>query len=146
MLISCTLKNAQVYLPTVAKTEAGFYMNREPVAVVPASDADALRRELRKLLKHGNPAIPTPKRDALPRPVLLKYAGERSWSAFMRGASEWDIYEKDGKYQITPYRKDPEGSQNWVADSERRLTFPLGTSADEVIERMIVILQQAAQQ
>jgi len=31
MLITCILKDGVVYLPTVAKTEAGFYMDREPV-------------------------------------------------------------------------------------------------------------------
>jgi len=113
MLVSCTLKNALVYLPTVAKTKAGFYMKREPVAVVPAANTNELRRALRVAMAKGNTVIPTPKRNAFPPPVLPKYAGERSLEAFMRGASEWDIYERNGNYQITPYQKDPEGGEVW---------------------------------
>ena len=51
MLVSCTLKNGLVYLPTVAKTEAGFYMNRDPVAVVQAVDTEVLRRALRDVME-----------------------------------------------------------------------------------------------
>jgi hypothetical protein len=65
-------------LPTTAKTEAGFYMRREPVAVVPAANTEALRRALRDVMDRGNAIIPTPKRDAIPPPVLPKYAGARS--------------------------------------------------------------------
>jgi hypothetical protein len=144
MLLCCTLKNGLVYLPTVARTQAGFYMKREPVAVVPAVDADELRRALRDIMAKGNAVIPTPKRDAFPAPVLPKYAGEKTWAAFMRGASEWDISEKNGNYQIMPYRKDPEGGQSWVPVSDHKITFPPGTPVDGVIERMIAILQDAA--
>jgi hypothetical protein len=144
MLISCTLKDNIVYLPTVAKTEAGFYMSREPVDVVPAANTDGLRRAINDVLARGNAIIPTPKRNAYPPPVLPKYAGLKSWSAFMRGASEWKIAEKNGNYQITPYRKDPKGGQSWVADTDRRITFPPGTPVNKVVDRMIAILQDAA--
>jgi hypothetical protein len=144
MLVSCILKKGIAYIPTAAKTEAGFHMIGEPVAVVPAADSYALQRALRDAMTRGNAVIPTPKRDAFPRSVLPKYAGEKSWSAFMRGASEWDIYEKDGNYQITPWMKDPEGSQSWVPDSAHKIVFPPNTVLDEVIDRMIAILQNAA--
>lgn len=144
MLFSCTLKDGIVYLPTVAKTEAGFYMNREPVAVVPVANTDTLRGALRNVIKMGNRVIPTPARDAYPPPVLPKYAGAKTWSAFMRGASEWKITQNNGVYQIIPYRRDPEGSESWVEHTEQKIAFPLGTTADDVIERMILVLQDAA--
>jgi hypothetical protein len=146
MLVSCTLKNGFVYLPTVAKTEAGFYIKREPVAVVRAVDTGGLRRALRDVLAKENIVIPAPKRDAFPPSVLLKYTGEKTWAAFMRGASEWDIYEKDGNYQITPYQKDPQGGQSWVPVSDGKITFPSGVTANDVIERMIAIVQDVAGQ
>jgi hypothetical protein len=62
----------------------------------------------------------------------------------MRGASEWAINEYNGNYDILPYRKDPEGSQAWVADNEHKTQFPAGTTRDHVIERMIKIIQAAA--
>jgi hypothetical protein len=94
-------------------------------------------------LAKGNTVIPTPKRDAFPPPVLPKYAGEKTLAAFMEGASEWDIYQKNEIYQITPYRKDPDGGRNLVADSDHRITFPPGATVNEVIDRMIAILQTA---
>ena len=51
MLITCVLKDGVVYLPTVAKTEAGFYMDREPVALVPVTNPDALRQALKRMLR-----------------------------------------------------------------------------------------------
>jgi hypothetical protein len=88
MFLSCTLKDRIVYVPTMAKTEAGFCMRREPVAVVPAANTEALQRALQDVMDRGNAVIPTPKRDSFLPPVLPKYAGARSWSAFMNGASE----------------------------------------------------------
>jgi hypothetical protein len=144
MLFTCTLKNGIVYVPTIVKTEAGFYMRCEPVAVVPAANTDALWRAFRDVMEKGNETVPTPKRDAFPPPVLPKYAGAKNWAAFMRGASEWTINEYNGNYDILPYRKDPEGSQAWVADNEHKTKFPAGTTPDQVIERMIKIIQTAA--
>jgi hypothetical protein len=145
MLLSCTLKSGIVYVPTVARTEAGFYMIREPVAVVPAPNTEALRRALHDVMARGNAIIPTPKRNAYPPPVLPKYAGEKTWSAFMGGASEWKIKEKDGSYQIIQYRENPKGDGSWVEDRDRKIEFAPGTTADNVIDRMIAILQAAAQ-
>jgi hypothetical protein len=81
MLVTCTLKNGIVYVPTNAKTEAGFYMHQEPVAVIPAANTDALRRAFLDVMERGNQVIPTPKPNAFPPPVLPKYAGAKSWSA-----------------------------------------------------------------
>jgi hypothetical protein len=144
MLITCILKDDVVYLPTVAKTEAGFYMDREPVALVPVTNTDALRQALEDAARRGNPIVPTPKRNAFPPPVLPKYAGEKSWSKFMQGASEWTIAEHNGTYRIVPYRKDPTGGPSWVEDRDHKIDLPPGTRADEAFERMITILQGAA--
>jgi hypothetical protein len=144
MLFSFTLKDGIVYLPTMAKTEAGFYMRREPVAVVPAANTEALRCALQDVMDRGNAVIPTPKRDSFPPPVLPKYAGARSWSAFMNGASEWAIDERDGVYQIIPYRKDPDGGPSWVPDRKGQIDLPAGTKRDDVIDRMIAIVQETA--
>jgi hypothetical protein len=144
MLLSCTLKGGIVYVPTVARTEAGFYMIREPVAVVPAANTETLRRALHDVMARGNAIIPTPKRNAYPPPVLPRYAGEKTWSAFMRGASEWKIREKNGNYQIVQYRENPKGDGSWVQDLDRKIEFPPGTTIDDVIDRMIAILQDAA--
>jgi len=73
--------------------------------------------------------------------VLPKYAGAKSWSAFMppNGQST----RITGTTDIVPYRKDPEG-RGWVADKKHKTQFPAGTTRDQVIERMIKIIQAAA--
>lgn len=52
------LKNAIVYVPTVGKMGEGFYRDIEPVAVVAASNTEALRVALSGAIAQGNPCVP----------------------------------------------------------------------------------------
>jgi hypothetical protein len=72
----------------------------------------------------------------------LKHAGVKTWSAFARGTSSWSIKKKDGSYQIVGYRTHRDG--HWEEDPEQKITFPPRSAPDEVIDRMIAILQDAA--
>jgi hypothetical protein len=72
---------------------------------------------------------------------VLKYAGVKTWAAFARSASSWSVKEQDGKYQIIGYRTHHDG--HWEEDPEQRITFPPRSTQDEVIDRMIAILQDA---
>ena len=56
---------------------------------------------LSKIPKENSFRAPTVE-DARKPPVMLKYTGDKSWSAFMRGATCWSIYEEDGIFQIDP--------------------------------------------
>jgi hypothetical protein len=85
--------------------------------------------------------IAHPPKDEWPPPVLLKYAGVKTWSAFARGTSAWSINEKDGAYQIVGYRTHTKGY--WVEDRNHKIELPPGSAIDDVIERMIAILQDA---
>ena len=142
MLYHSYLKNGVVYVPTIAKTEAGFYMDREPVSVVAAANTEGLRYALRDAMGKGNPTIPTPARNAFPRPVLLKYSRAKSWSAFARGASQWSIEEEQGRYRIVGYRTHRDGY--WIQDPEQKTELPAGSTRDQVIDAMIAILHEAA--
>ena len=133
MRVSCTLKGGIVYLPVVVKTEAGFYMLREPVAVVPAANTDALWRAFQEMMDNETEIVPTPKRNAYPPPVLPKFAGAKNWSAFMKGAAVWWISEENGIYEIIPYRKDPEGSKAWVEDKDNKTQFAPGITREQLI-------------
>lgn len=133
-----------MYIAAVATTHAGFYLVGEPAAVVPVRDSDGLRRALHHAMTKGNPLIPTPNRDAFLPSVLPKYTGDNSWSAFMRGASEWEVRDEDGSFVLTPRVTDPDGSQSWVPDPARKINFPPTARQDDVIERMAAIIQDAA--
>ena len=132
-----------MFLPTAGNVHIGLHRDIEPVEVVAVSNTDAMRQAFHATIARGNPPTPhyTHPRGVYPQPVVLKYAGVKSWSAFARGASSWTIKEKNGVYQIVGYRMRPDG---WVEDPEQTTNFPPGSSVDEVIERMIAILQGAA--
>lgn len=132
------LRKGSVYLPTVARTEAGFYMNIEPVRVVPVSDSEAFENAVKEMMAKGNPAIPTPARASYPKPVVLKYAQVKSWSAFERDSFNWAI-EKNGIYQIKPGRRRPD--RGWEDDPEKIEALPEGTTPEEVAKRVVALVQ-----
>jgi hypothetical protein len=144
MLYNCFLKDDVVYVPTVVKMQTGVYSDVEPVAVVPIANTDVLRRSFLEAIERGNAVVPNPPKDNWPPPVLLKYTGAKTWSAFKRGALAWSIKEKDENYQIVGYRTHRDGY--WQEDPDQKIDFPPGSAVDEVIDRMIAILQEAARQ
>jgi len=137
------LRKGKVFIPTFGLVHKGLYRDIEPVAVVDVSDADGVRQAFHETIARGNPPTPYYPRDAYPQPVVVKYAGEKSWSAFARGASPWNIKMKDGIYQIVGHQKGPNG---WAEDRDQTIEFPPGTTLDQVIDRMIAILQKAARE
>jgi len=131
-----------VIIPTSGSVHRGLHRDVEPVVTIAASETNAVRQALRDTIARGNPPTPYYPRGTYPQPVVLKYAGVKTWSAFARGTLNWTIKEKDGKYQIVGYKMNPDG---WVEDPEQLTIFPVGTSLEEVIDRAIEIVQKAAQ-
>lgn len=142
MHCTCYLRQATVYIPTLGMMDKGLYRDIEPVAVAPLSNPDAVRQAFAKAFARGNPQVPIPKHPDTSPSVLLKYAGVKNWRAFARDAATWSIDERDGIYKILGYAKDP--PRGWTHDRSQDENFPAGTSASEVIDRMIAILQKAA--
>jgi hypothetical protein len=142
MYCDLCLRNGTVYIPTMGKMDEGFYRGIEPVAVVSVSNTEALRQALTTTIARGNPEVPMLLRGKWPPPVVLKYAGVKNWSKFERGMQLWDIEDKAGVYQISGSAKQPNGM--WKEDPKQTITFPPDASLDEVVERMIAILQDAA--
>jgi hypothetical protein len=138
------LRSHTVYIPTMGMMEKGFYRGVEPVAVVSTSDTERLKQALRAAIARGNPPVPMLMRRDWPPPILLKYANVKSWSAFERGMQFWTIQQKDGTFRIAGQRK--QHDQMWRDDPEHVIAFSPATTTDEVIDRMIAILQAAASQ
>jgi hypothetical protein len=135
------LRKGMVIIPTSGSVHRGLHRDVEPVAAVAASDTDAVRRALLDTIARGNPLTAYYSRGTYPQPVVLKYAGVKTWSAFARGTSNWTIKEKDGRYQIVGYKMHPDG---WVEDPEQITSFAVGTTLDDVVDRAIEIVQEAA--
>jgi hypothetical protein len=143
MFFHLYLRSHQVFVPTTGLVHKRLYRDMEPVAVAPLSNPDAVRQALRAAISRGNPPAPQYPRDGYPQPVVVKYAGAKSWSAFARGTLTWGIDERDGKYQILGYSRHPDG---WREDPEQKIDLPVRSTVDDVIDRMIAILQEAARQ
>lgn len=141
MLFQCYLRRGVVYVPTTAKRGTSVYTAIEPVAVISVADSVGLARALRDAIARKNVVIP-PIKGKRPPPVLLKYAGVQTWSAFARDASTWNIEENEGAFQIVGHKMNSKGY--WVEDAAQRIKFTSGTKVDSVIDRMIAILQEAA--
>jgi hypothetical protein len=136
------LRNGVVYLPTMGMMGKGFYRGVEPVAVVSVENTEALRQALKATIARGNPTVPQPqRRDDWPRPVVLQYARVKSWPAFERGLQFWTL-TKENIFQIRVQKKQPD--RMWRDDPEQTITLPPGASVDDVVDRTIAILQDAA--
>jgi hypothetical protein len=137
------LRNGMVYVPTVAQAEAGghlgYFMNIDPVEVVSVAETEALQRAIKEAMSKGNPVVPAPTRATFPKPVMLKYAKVKSWSAFEKGTLPWTIEEKSGVYQIKPGRRRPD--RGWEEDPTKIESLPPGTTLDEVAKQVIALIQ-----
>ena len=99
MRLNLYLRNGKVIIPTLGAVHQRLYRDIEPVAVADVSDAEAHSPSLHATIARGNPPTPYYKQGIYPQPVVVKYAGVKSWSAFARGTSTWDIKERDANYQ-----------------------------------------------
>jgi hypothetical protein len=144
MLYHCYLKKGTVYLPTVVNQGIAVYMEIEPVITVPVADTKGLRHALGDMMSKPNAYVAPSIEDARKPPVMLKYTRDRSWSALQRSALCWDIQDKDGQYKIAGHRIH-EG-RYWKRDPKQTIQFPPGTTADDVVDRMISILQAEARE
>jgi hypothetical protein len=138
------LRQHVVFVPTTGVLDEGpIYREMEPVDVVPLSDTDGVRRALQSAIARGNPPAPRYSPGNFPPPVVLKHAGVKSWSAFERGTLPWTIEQTDGTYQIIGYRRHPKRGY-WESDPQQKITLPPGSTAGDVMDRIIAILQEAA--
>ena len=135
------LSNRTAFVPTVAQTDAGFYLEVDPVEVVSVTDTEALQHAVKHAIGRGNPKVPTPTRAAFPKPVVLKYAKAKSWPAFERGSLYWTVVEKDGVYHVIQGRKRPD--RGWEDDPEQIEALPPGTGIDGVAQRVASSVQTA---
>src|ERR1700691_928181 len=142
MVCSVFIRSGLVLVPTLAQTEAGYYMAIEPVEVATVNDAERFAAAVKRAISRGNPTIPTPTRaTGFPEPVLHKYAKVKSESAFQRGCSSWEITKKEGVYQTEQWKKNPEGG--WVPDPERKEALAQGTSLDDAVRRLVARVRES---
>lgn len=129
------LRKGVAYVPTTAKTEAGYWLAIEPVDVAPIRNAEDLHQLLLMAIGRGNPIVKTPTRQTFPAPVMQRYCGMKSLSAFERSAALWAISQRDGSYVICPWHRSTRYRGAWEEDYEQRTTLPLTTPLEKVALR-----------
>ena len=130
-------------MPTVAKLETGAYTDIKPVAVVSVANEENLRRAFRDAIARKNAIVPNPPKDDWPPPVLLRYAGVKTWSA-LRAVQRNGVSKKKTEGTKSSAIERIETAIGWKYPTEKT-DFPQGATVDDVIGRMIAILQDAAQ-
>jgi hypothetical protein len=79
------------------------------------------------------------------RAPLLVATGATSWNALDRQImGSWSIKDTDGAYQIRVDQ--PMQPRGWHEDKTKRVEFLPGTPLDEVITRLVAMIQQRARQ
>jgi hypothetical protein len=129
------VRKGKAIIPTIAQTEAGYWLDVKPVEVADVADRPALIAALQHTVARGNPTVPVPTRAAFPEPVVLPYAGVKTWSAFTKGASGWKLSKDAGSYVIAPYRDGQEGG--WEEDLQRKEEIPAEAPIDSVLQRLV---------
>lgn len=142
MLLDFAVLRDSVYVPTLAKTEAGFYQEIEPVVVVKLSDGQELKNVLKAMLLKGNPVIPTPKPTGRATSPMLKYSPIKSLSKFDKEASYWQIYEKGGIYEFGPLKRRTD--RGWEEDPDRMRKMPPESTVDDVVDQVVKCVQASS--
>ena len=148
MTVSLVLHNNVVLIPTSYIIQKGFYFEYTPLETVPVEETRKLRESLLAAIERGNPPISRAEATTLSKgknPPMLVATGARSWNAFDRQIKgSWSIKDKSGPYRIQVDR--PAQSHGWEEDSAKSVQFPPGTPLDEVITRLITMIQQRARE
>jgi hypothetical protein len=134
MLWQFYLRKGSVYVPTTAQTEAGFYLDIEPVEVAAVQDLEAVQRAIVGAMNRGNPRVPTPTRATSPKPVVLKYSDVKSWSRFERDAENWTLADGNGGYQLVPGRR--RADRGWEDDLDKKEEFPADIGIEGVARQV----------
>ena len=132
MYCSFYLRKGVAFIPTTARTEAGYWLGIEPVDVTPVPSAKALHHLLLRAIGRGNPVIRTPGRQNYPQEVMRRYCGMKSFSEFERTAALWTISTRDDSYVIYPWSRSAKHPGAWEEDRGHITTLPSTTPIEEV--------------
>jgi hypothetical protein len=136
---SLYLRKNKLYIPSVAQTEAGFYLEVDPVDVIDRDDCDGVCAAVSRVLAMGNPIIPTPTRAAFPKWVILKYSGVRSHSVFEREAEKWSIQKDSHRYVLRHERRHAEGG--WGEEPLYSESLPDTISIEDLGRRIFLLIK-----
>jgi hypothetical protein len=137
-------RTGEVLVPTIVKTDAGFWLEVEPVERATATDLPSLGRAILSVAERGAATVPTPPRTMLSQHVVLKHSTVKSDKAFERQYGQASIDKtSDMKLRIVAYRASPEGTGR-VVDLERSKVMPAGSLLEGLIPELSRFIQNAS--
>jgi hypothetical protein len=146
MHISLRLYKGVVHIPT--SYFSGFFVTNTPLESVAVEQTQRLRQAILTAIGRGNPSISRDQARTLLHSKddpLLKATGARSWHVLDRQTQGlWSIDESNGVYQIRV--DEPMQPRGWHEDKTKRVEFPPGTPVEDVIDRLVAMIQGCARQ
>jgi hypothetical protein len=112
----------RVFVPTMAKTDAGFWLEIDPVEEAATYDVSSIAAALQRCAARGNPAVPTPSRSRFPDWVVLKPANKKKLRDFEKEYELLSVERKPDAYLIRKHHRSKEG-RGYEPEREARLTL-----------------------
>jgi len=136
------VRKGTAFVPNVARTEAGFLLDVEPVRVVKLSDLQSLASAIEQAMAAGNPRVPTPTRDEYKKPFLIGLAGVRTWKAFERTGACFTVFRSNDELEITETARNDDGE--WVDAPSLNQKLSPTAPASEIARRIAERTSQRA--
>jgi hypothetical protein len=124
------VRKGTAFIPNVAKTEAGFFLDVEPVRVTKFDDFSALTVAIEQAMASGNPQVPTPTRAEVSKPVILKPAGVKNWNAFVERGACFTIFRLEAGVEIAETGRNDDSE--WIDAPSLNQKLPAGSSATDI--------------
>ncbi len=129
-------KNDDVIVPTVSKTEAGYWLEIGPVECASWSDLSSVIVAVQKVMSRGVQLVPTPSRQNFPKHVVLSYAKARNSTDFEKKYEMASItYSPSTGYSVDRYRESDEG-RGRVVDHSRSMSYTPNTALEEIVTKL----------
>ena len=129
------LWSERVIIPTVARTEAGFYTDIEPIAVLEIKETTLLKESMLAVLSRANPEIPTPTRAEAPGSVVLEALELKKWAAFEKKAVLYMVHKRDEAIIVYGTGRGDNGM--WTEKKSREKLFSADTPVSEIFEYVL---------
>lgn len=116
-------QSGRVFVPTLAKTDAGFWLEVDPVEQAPTSDVSSIAAALLGCTSRGNPAVQTPPRSAFPDWVVLKHANKKKQRDFENEYRLLSIEHTIGNAYLIRNHSRSKDLRGYEPELEARLTL-----------------------
>ena len=130
------VRQGTAYLPVMAQTEHGVYMQAEPVFTADLTN-ESLTAALEQVTALGNPRVPHPSQEEWRRwkSPVLKAAKVRSWKQMAQGGAAYSIVW--GDEEIVLYISHPEDPAKWRQAPVTTRVFSRNASLRTIVDSIL---------